>query len=314
MSSSPLAVKNVNAEGSFCLDDYLEQKRRIIDQALERCLPGEDNYPPVIFQAMRYSLLAGGKRIRPILCLAALEALGEGKRERATLPVACALEMIHAYSLIHDDLPAMDDDNCRRGKPTNHRVYGEDIAILAGDGLLTEAFVLLSGEELRKEVAPETLLTVINELAVAAGCYGMIGGQVVDVRSERMAPDEDTLYYIHTRKTGALITASIRAGAILAGAGRESLEALTRYGRSIGLIFQIIDDILNVEGDGCQTGKSTGSDASRGKLTFPSLFGIEVSREKAGMLLNESLSALAGFGDGARPLRLLARRIVERRS
>ncbi len=309
-----MRAKKVNAEGLFCLDTYLEEKKRTVDVALEQLLPAGATYPPVIFQAMRYSLFAGGKRIRPILCLAALAALGAERRETSVLPVACALEMIHTYSLIHDDLPALDDDDCRRGVPTSHKVFGEDIAILAGDALLTEAFGLLSGRELRGAFPPETLLTVIHEIASAAGCFGMIGGQVVDVRSEGSPADVDTLYFIHTRKTGALIAAAVRVGAILGGAGNAELDLLALYGQKIGLMFQIVDDILNVEGEGAKTGKSTGSDALRGKVTFPSLYGLEMSREKATLLLDEALSALAGLGSSATPLRRLAQCIMERRS
>jgi len=304
----------VKTEVSFCLEDYLKIKKQAIDAALEQYLPGPENYPPLIFQAMRYSLLSGGKRIRPVLCLATLEALGAESLQESVLPVACALEMIHTYSLIHDDLPAMDDDDCRRGIPTSHKAFGEDIAILAGDGLLTEAFCLLSNRKLLVGIPPERTLAVIHEIAMAAGCFGMIGGQVVDVRSEGMTVDETSLYYIHTHKTGAMIVASIRAGALLAGAGSEALAALSLYGHNIGLMFQIVDDILNVEGDKSTTGKSTGSDASRGKITFPSLFGVEMSREKACALAEQALHALSGFDRRTEPLRMLARHIIERKT
>ncbi len=304
----------MSAEGAFCLEAYLQTKKQLVDEALERLLPGEENYPPLIFRAMRYSILAGGKRLRPVLCLAAMEALGAGGREPSVLPLACALEMIHTYSLIHDDLPAMDDDDCRRGMPTSHKVFGEDIAILAGDALLTEAFTLLSGRELREAVPPHVLLAVIHEIAVAAGCFGMIGGQVVDIRSEGQPAAAETLHYIHTRKTGAPIAASVKAGALLAGAGEEALESLALYGRNVGLAFQIVDDILNVEGDRQKTGKNTGSDVYRGKVTYPSLFGLDQSREKARLLVEEALKALAGFDDRAQPLRLLAEHILGRRS
>lgn len=304
----------MKTEVAFCLDDYLKTKKQVIDNALEQYLPGQENYPPVIFQAMRYSLLAGGKRIRPVLCLATLEALGAEGLQNAALPAACALEMIHTYSLIHDDLPAMDDDDCRRGIPTSHKVFGEDIAILAGDALLTEAFRLLSNRELMTGIPPEIILAVIHEIATAAGCFGMIGGQVVDVRSEGMSVDEDALYYIHTHKTGAMIVASIRVGALLAGAGREALDALSRYGHHIGLMFQIADDILNVEGDRSKTGKSTGSDASRGKVTFPSFFGLDRSRAKACGLAEQAVQALSGFDRRTEPLRMLANHIIERKA
>ena len=222
--------------------------------------------------------------------------------------------MIHTYSLIHDDLPAMDNDDCRRGKPTSHRVFGEDIAILTGDALLTEAFHLMSRRELTEGIPPERILAVIHEIAAAAGCFGMIGGQAVDVRSEGTSVDADTLYFIHTRKTGAMIVASIKTGALLSGAGEEKLDSLSRYGSSIGLMFQIVDDILNVEGDRITTGKSTGSDASRGKVTFPSLFGLEMSRKRVLELGQQALAALSGFDDRAAPLRMLVGHIMERRS
>jgi len=304
----------VKTEVAFCPEDYLKTKKQVIDDALEQYLPGQENYPPVIFQAMRYSLLAGGKRIRPVLCLATLEVLGAESLQEAVLPVACALEMIHTYSLIHDDLPAMDDDDCRRGIPTSHKVFGEDVAILAGDALLTEAFCLLSNGKLMEGIPPERILAVIHEIGRAAGCFGMIGGQVVDVRSEGMSVDEDALYYIHTHKTGAMMVASIRAGALLAGAGQEALDALSLYGYNIGLMFQIVDDILNVEGDRATIGKSTGSDASRGKVTFPSIFGLDMSREKACHLAEQALQALSGFDGRAEPLRMLARHIIERKT
>ena len=304
----------MKTEVAFCPEDYLKTKKQVIDDALEQYLPGQENYPPVIFQAMRYSLLAGGKRIRPVLCLATLEVLGAESLQEAVLPVACALEMIHTYSLIHDDLPAMDDDDCRRGIPTSHKVFGEDVAILAGDALLTEAFCLLSNGKLMEGIPPERILAVIHEIGRAAGCFGMIGGQVVDVRSEGMSVDEDALYYIHTHKTGAMMVASIRAGALLAGAGQEALDALSLYGYNIGLMFQIVDDILNVEGDRATIGKSTGSDASRGKVTFPSIFGLDMSREKACHLAEQALQALSGFDGRAEPLRMLARHIIERKT
>lgn len=305
----------MKAEEYAYLDAYLRKSKILIDEALAKYLPGEETYPSVIFKAIRYSLLAGGKRIRPILCLAAMEALGTPEDMRqAALPVACALEMIHTYSLIHDDLPAMDNDDYRRGISTCHKVFGEGIAILAGDALLTEAFHLISKREPMACIPPERILDAIFEISGAAGCFGMIGGQVVDIRSEGTSVDEETLYYIHTHKTGALIIASIRTGALLAGAEQTELEALTRYGRSIGLMFQIVDDILNVEGDKSAIGKNTGSDATRGKITFPALFGLEDSRKKACMLEEQALVALSEFDDRAATLRMLATHIMERRS
>ncbi len=290
---------------------YLEARKKIVDEALDGYLPSEDRYPPDIFKAVRYSLFAGGKRIRPILCLAAAEAVGG--EISPVLPVACALELIHTYSLIHDDLPAMDDDDYRRGMLTSHKVFGEGVAVLAGDALLTEAFRLMSERELLKDTPPEILLDVIREIAVAAGYFGMVGGQVVDLQSEGQPVDPDTLQYIHTHKTGAMIIASVRAGALLSGAGKSELDALTLYGRHIGLAFQIADDILNVEGDRKMMGKGTGSDAERGKVTYPALMGLDASREKARELVADALAAISRFDERALPLRMIASYITERK-
>jgi geranylgeranyl diphosphate synthase type II len=294
------------------LGTYLDARKKIIDEALGRYMPGENNYPSVIFKALRYSLFAGGKRIRPILCLASAEAVG-GKIE-SILPVACALELIHTYSLIHDDLPAMDDDDYRRGRRTSHKVFGENIAILAGDALLTEAFHLMSDRGLMEKIAPEKLISVIHDVAGAAGCFGMVGGQVVDVQSEGEAVDTEVLNFIHTRKTGAMIAAAMKAGAVLADAGEVELNALTSYGRRIGLAFQIADDILNVEGDQKLMGKGTGSDTKRGKVTYPALVGMDASRKKAGELVEEALSAIKNFDHRAKPLRMIAAYIIERKA
>ncbi|MCX5820759.1 MAG: polyprenyl synthetase family protein [Deltaproteobacteria bacterium] len=296
----------------FPLKEYLNGRKALIDCALDDYLPLEASDPAVIFEAARYSMFAGGKRLRPILCMAAAEAVG-GETD-AILPAACALEMIHTYSLIHDDLPAMDNDDYRRGKPTSHKVFGEGIAILAGDALLTEAFRLLSDRERMPDVPPGRMLQVVREIAEAAGFFGMVGGQVKDLLAEGEKVDLQTLYEIHRRKTGALILVSLRAGAILAGAGEASLAALSDYGRRIGLAFQITDDILNVEGDPALLGKGTGSDAARGKVTFPALMGIEASRARAEDLIREALVSLATFADRAAPLCAIARHILERRS
>ena len=311
----------MSVEHDNFLTAYLKEKKGIIDEALDRYLPGEENYPPVIFKAIRYSLFAGGKRIRPILCLASAEAVGGGSEEslQSILPVACALEFIHTYSLIHDDLPAMDNDDYRRGKPTNHKVFGEDIAILAGDALLTAAFHLMSRWDLMGDVLPENLLAVIHDITEAAGYSGMVGGQVVDLQSEGKEGDLETLRYIHSRKTGAMITASVRAGALLfdrrdACPTKNELHALSEYGRHIGLAFQIADDILNVEGDRELLGKGTGSDASRGKITFPALMGIPASRKEARRLVEQALTAIADFDHRACPLREIARYVISRKS
>lgn len=294
------------------LSEYLKIRKELVEAALNEALPDEANYPPVIFQAVRYSLFAGGKRLRPILCLAAAEAAGGDYR--AVMPAACALEMIHTYSLIHDDLPAMDNDDFRRGQPTSHKVFGEATAILAGDALLTEAFALMSAAERMPKIPPDRILAVIHEIARAAGFWGMVGGQVMDIQSETAAADEETLLYIHTRKTGAMMVASVRAGAILAGALPGEVEALSVYGRHLGLAFQIADDILNVEGDRAALGKGTGSDAVRGKLTFPQLMGLEPSRKKMAGLIDEALEAIRGFDRRAEPLRAIARYAAERKT
>jgi geranylgeranyl diphosphate synthase type II len=294
------------------LKEYLAEKKALVEAALDGLLPGEELYPPVIFQAARYSLMAGGKKLRPILCLAAAEAVG-GKAE-AVMPVACALELIHTYSLIHDDLPAMDNDDYRRGKLTSHKVFGEDIAILAGDALLTEAFNLLARRDLMPGVPPERLLDVTREVSEAAGWFGMVAGQVLDIRSEGKTVDLKTLQQIHRLKTGAMIRVSLRAGAILSGASAAALASLSDYGRQIGLAFQIADDILNVEGDRTLLGKGTGSDAARGKITFPALLGVEASRIRAKALIGEAVASLASFDERAAPLRLIALYILERKS
>jgi geranylgeranyl diphosphate synthase type II len=296
----------------FPLKEYLDGRKALIDRTLDDYLPRGESDPAVIFEAVRYSMFAGGKRLRPILCLAAAEAAG-GETD-AILPAACALEMIHTYSLIHDDLPAMDDDDYRRGKPTSHKVFGEGIAILAGDALLTEAFRLLSDRERMPGVPPGRMLQVVREIAEAAGFFGMVGGQAKDLLAEGEKVDLQTLYAIHRRKTGALIHVSLRAGAILAGAGEASLAGLSDYGARIGLAFQITDDILNVEGDPALLGKGTGSDAARGKVTFPALMGVEASRARAEELVREALVSLATFDDRAAPLCAIARHILERRS
>ncbi|MBN1664912.1 MAG: polyprenyl synthetase family protein [Deltaproteobacteria bacterium] len=296
----------------FSLSDYLKTRKAMIDHALEAYMPKEDARPPVLVKAMRYSLFAGGKRIRPILCLAAAEAAGGQISD--VLPTACALEMIHTYSLIHDDLPAMDNDDLRRGRPTNHKVFGDAVAILAGDALLTEAFHLIAGRAGNLQTAPLNLLAVIRDIACAAGHDGMVGGQAVDILSEGAAGDAGTLHYIHTRKTAALIRAAVTSGACIAGAGREALSALEAYGDHIGLAFQIADDILNVEGSKEALGKNTGSDASHGKLTYPALMGLEASRNKLSTLVACALSDIEGFDGRAVPLREMAKYIMERKS
>ena len=292
----------------FDLKQYLEDRRLIVEEALELALPQQDGPENRVVEAMRYSLFAGGKRLRPILCLAASEAVG-GEIQSA-MPAGCALEMIHTYSLIHDDLPAMDDDDLRRGKPTNHKVFGEAIAILAGDGLLTEAFVLLSDYH---SLLPERAVQVIGVIAEAASYRGMVGGQVVDMLSQNKPADLETVQQMHSRKTAALIAAATKSGA-LAGKGSEAqVAALARYGRAIGLAFQIADDILDIEGDTELLGKSTGADEARGKVTYPAAVGLESSRQAANDMIHDALAALEGFDDKANPLRSLAHYIITRK-
>ena len=294
------------------IERYLQEKKQIVDSALQRYLPKKEEFTSNLHKAIQHSLFAGGKRIRPILSIASFEAVG-GKGERI-LPFACALEMIHTYSLIHDDLPALDNDDYRRGKPTCHKVFGEAIAILAGDGLLTEAFRLMTSqppEELRSTHG-RMILDLVNEVARAAGVLGMVGGQVVDVESEGKGVDLPTVQFIHARKTGTMILASVRVGAKLGGAKGEILNALTRYGENVGLAFQIVDDILNVEGEAALLGKKTGSDLSRGKATYPSVLGLEASKKKGKALVKEAVDALKPFGPEADPLREIARFVAAR--
>ncbi|MCL4492710.1 MAG: polyprenyl synthetase family protein [Nitrospirae bacterium] len=294
---------------------YLKEKRELIDDFLEKYFDSPLK-PDVLKNSIVYSLSAGGKRIRPVLCLAAYEACG-GKSDEI-VPYAAALELIHTYSLIHDDLPAMDDDDLRRGKPTNHKVFGEGMAILAGDALLTEAFYLLSREDSHGEnparIPHSAVLKAVYEVAGGSGRYGMVGGQAQDLLSEDEEPEAETLSFIHRCKTAALITASVRMGGILACCNEDALSGLTRYGENIGLAFQIIDDILDVEGDTGTLGKTVGSDEKKKKMTYPKLYGIERSRDKARELINGALEALRIFGEGAEPLRAIARYLLERKN
>jgi geranylgeranyl diphosphate synthase type II len=293
------------------LEAYLQAQQQRLEAALDHHLPAPDADPPVLSEAMRYSVFAGGKRVRPVLLLAATEAVG-GDGE-AVLPAACALEFVHTYSLIHDDLPAMDDDEYRRGRLTSHKVFGEAVAILAGDALLTHAFDVMTCPALAARFAPAVLLEATHCLARAAGSAGMVGGQAVDMGSEGREVPLDVLEYIHHHKTAALIGAAVTIGGLLGGGTAVQLEALKRYGQTIGLAFQIADDVLDVEGDSAALGKKVGQDAQHGKATYPALLGLEASRQQAGALLNEALAAISDFDDGADRLRQLARFIVNRR-
>lgn len=290
----------------------LLSRSKVIDQELDKYLHVPEEQPPVIHQAMRYSIFAGGKRLRPILVIAAAEAVG-GKAGQV-IPTACAMEMIHTYSLIHDDLPAMDNDDYRRGRLTSHKVYGEAVAVLAGDALLTGAFELMARNDEVAGIPSQAVSRVIREVAVAAGSRGMIGGQVVDMENEKKVIDADTLQYIHAHKTAALFRAALRAGAILAGADDRQLKALTDYADFMGLAFQITDDILDVEGSQEVTGKPVGSDERRGKSTYPALFGLEESKRQAQEAVNRAVDALHIFGAEADILRNIARYLLLRDS
>lgn len=301
----------MTAETGFNLKAYLTEKRELVDAALEAYFPEPAGLTSDLIKAMRYSLLAGGKRLRPILCMAGAEAVGgDGSR---VLPVACALEMIHTYSLIHDDLPIMDDDDLRRGKPTNHKVFGEAVALLAGDGLLTEAFNAMTSSETAKQVSPLTLIQAVRLIARAAGHEGMVGGQAVDIQWEGKAADLEVVRFMHTRKTGAMITASVASGAILAGANDVQLKAITSYGEKIGLAFQISDDILDIEGDSETMGKRAGADEEKGKMTYPAVLGLDRSKVIQREMVLGAIEELREFDERAEPLRRIARYIIERK-
>ncbi len=291
--------------------EYLKEHQRLINEALKRYVPLFTDYAARVTEAMHYSLFAGGKRLRPILLLAGARAVGGNVKDY--IPAACALECIHTYSLIHDDLPAMDDDDLRRGKPTCHKAFDEATAILAGDGLLTYAFELLTHPDLLAKVSPERVVKVIRIIAKAAGISGMVGGQMADLLAESRLVTPEELDFIHRSKTGALITASVLSGAVLAGASPEEEKALEEYGLAIGQAFQIVDDLLDITGDEKVIGKPVGSDQKKGKATYPGIFGIERSRKKACELVEKALSAIEMFDDQAEPLRDIARYIVERK-
>lgn len=294
---------------NFDLKTYLQEKKDLVEKALDESLPM--GKPEKIYEAMRYSLLAGGKRLRPILCLATAELISE--TEIMAMPTACALEMIHTMSLIHDDLPAMDNDDYRRGRLTNHKVYGEDIAILAGDGLLAYAFEYVA--EQTKNIPAERIVKVLAILGKAVGADGLVGGQVMDLECEGKSDvTADTLTFIHRRKTGALLEACVSCGAVLAGAQSEDLNRLSIYAQNIGLAFQIIDDILDVTATSEELGKTAGKDISAQKATYPKLWGIETSQAKAEALVQEAIAQLTVYGDKALPLQALAEYIVQRKN
>jgi geranylgeranyl diphosphate synthase type II len=292
----------------FDLKSYLEARRLAVEEALQAALPAEEGLDGRVVEAMRYSLFAGGKRLRPILCLAAAEAVGGDLQD--ALPAACALEMIHTYSLIHDDLPAMDDDDLRRGIPTNHKVFGEAIAILAGDGLLTEAFTLLGN---CRGLSADRVVRLVGVISAAAGHRGMVGGQVVDMLWQNRTADLSVVRYMHGKKTAAFMAASTQAGALAGGGSSGQVERLGRYGRHVGLAFQIVDDILDIQGDAELLGKKTGVDVARGKATYPAAVGLEQAEKDAWALTSKALEALAEFDCRAEPLRALATHIVARK-
>ena len=274
------------------LEAYLKEKRTLIEETLERCIPSADTFPQILYQAMRYSLFTGGKRLRPILVLASYEALKDNSSE--VLSFAAAIELIHAYSLIHDDLPSMDNDDFRRGQLTCHKVFGEGIAILTGDALLTMAFTMMSDHSLSKKVRSEIIVSVIKETGTAAGSFGMVGGQVMDIQAVGKKIELPLLDYIHTHKTGALIRASVRVGAILAEADEKQMDALTGYGDNIGLAYQIVDDILD-------------------NNTYPLFVGVSTAKQRAKDLIKNAITSLEDFDEKADPLREIARFIVERK-
>jgi geranylgeranyl diphosphate synthase type II len=277
----------------FCLDDYLRQTTQRVDTALDKFLPAENTPPTTLHKAMRYSVFAGGKRLRPALCLAACRAVGG--RMATAMPLACAVECIHTYSLIHDDLPCMDDDDFRRGKPTNHKVFGEGIAVLAGDALLTLAFWLAARD-----------VRYVKELAFAAGSLRLIAGQVQDLENENRPATLEEVKTTHLNKTAALIIASIRLGALAGRATAAQLKRLTKYGEDIGLAFQVVDDILDVTSTKEVMGKSVGADAKNQKSTYPKLLGVEGSRQYAAELIADAHRQLKPFGPEAAPLRAIA--------
>jgi geranylgeranyl diphosphate synthase type II len=294
------------------LKAYLQERRDLVNRTLAVYLPQVRGPAFRVVEAMHYSLFAGGKRLRPILCLAGAEAVGGDLGE--AMPVACALEMIHTYSLIHDDLPAMDDDDLRRGQPTCHKKFDEATAILAGDGLLTEAFRVMAEAAPKFAGREAALLEVIQLMAQAAGYQGMVGGQMLDLMAEGRKITQKELETIHRLKTGALLTAAVRSGALLGGGSRQEVNLLTNYGEKFGLAFQITDDILDVEGDTAEMGKATGADAQRQKATYPGLLGPDQAKTWARKLVESAVADLEPFQERAAPLLELVRYLLVRRT
>jgi geranylgeranyl diphosphate synthase type II len=293
---------------SFDLGAYMKERADAVDAALERVLPAETLRPETLHKAMRYSVFAGGKRLRPLLVIAGAEAVGGTASQ--VMPTACAMELIHTYSLVHDDLPAMDNDDFRRGAPTNHKVFGEAMAILAGDALLTLAFRLVAdnaGES-------RALRDVVLDIADAAGHGGMVAGQVADLEAEGRRVGAEVVDYIHAHKTGALIRTSLRVGAMLCGADAAQVRALSVAGADLGLAFQIVDDILDVVASSEELGKTAGKDQIQQKATYPAIHGIEASRARAAFLIRDAEEALRVLGPRAEPIRALGRFILERKA
>jgi geranylgeranyl diphosphate synthase, type II len=291
------------------LHNYLNSYKTTVETAMASSLYADSATPKKVVEAMTYSLEAGGKRIRPILVLAGAEAVGGSIND--VMPLACAMEMIHTFSLVHDDLPAMDNDDLRRGKPTNHNVFGEAIAILAGDALLAEAFRLIA--KLGETIDPKVAIEILSDVALATGHAGMVGGQVIDLESEGKTISVDELQQLHQLKTGKLIRVSVVSGAKCAGATTQQIESLTTYGEAIGLAFQIADDILDIEGSTEQLGKPQGSDTDSNKSTYPALIGMEESKRLATQVIDDAITALEGFDEKADPLRKIAKFIISRK-
>jgi geranylgeranyl diphosphate synthase, type II len=297
-----------NGHEAFNIDNFLSVKKALIDKTLDELLPGAEDFPRKLHQAMRHCLFAGGKRLRPILSLCASEAVGADPD--LFIKEACALELIHTYSLIHDDLPAMDDDDYRRGLPATHKVFGEAAAVLAGDALLTNAFSVLAGGA----HTPDKIVKITKLLADACGSKGLIGGQAVDLESEGKTIEKDLLNYIHTRKTGCLITASVMLGAILGGGREDELRCMKEYGAAVGLAFQITDDILDVLGSTEDLGKKVGSDEKKGKATYPGILGMKEAKKMQKVLYIKAIESISSFDIKADPLRKIAKRMIERNS
>jgi farnesyl-diphosphate synthase (EC 2.5.1.10) len=292
------------------LESFLHERKILIDAGLEKILPPDDTFPSSIHKAIRHSVIDGGKRIRPILTLTANELVRGDYR--SLIPFACGIELIHAYSLIHDDLPAMDNSDFRRGKFSCHKAFGETIALLAGDALLTLAFQVMTDPVLYESHHPLSIVKAIHVIAQAAGLQGMVSGQTIDIETQGKGFDLPLLEYIHTHKTGALILAAIKAGAILGEATEDEIEGLTKYGKMIGLAFQITDDVLDVMGSRQTLGKETGLDGIQGKATYPSLLGLKESQKRVQELTQHAEQALSQFGPQAEPLKQIARYLAER--